>query len=139
MCEDLVGKRVLIVEDSPILAFEMVDLLTDAGGQPVGPAHNLSAAQRFARMDALDAALLDIDLNGETVWPLANELADQAVPIVFVSSECTGRKFPEQFRGCCCIEKPAVGSDILDGLVMAMMRLSAPQAASFSSMSTDER
>ena len=137
MNEYLAGKRVLIVEDNPILAFEMIDLVNDVGGQPIGPAHSLSAALQIARLDALDGALLDIDLGGEQVWPLANELMDQAVPFVFVSAQCTERNFPERFKDQYCVQKPAVGSDILAGLTAAMERPMAPPTIPVRPMSID--
>ncbi|MBX7536238.1 hypothetical protein LCM19_12840 [Qipengyuania flava] len=139
MNEHLAGKRVLIVDDSPMLAFEMVDLIEDMGGVPVGPEHSLSAALRTARIEALDGALLDIDLNGEQVWPLANQLMDHSVPVVFISAECTDRNFfPERFQSHLCIEKPAVSCDILDGLSKAMQSKAAPKARPVSSVSRDE-
>ena len=137
MNEYLAGKRVLIVEDNPILAFEMIDLVNDVGGQPIGPAHSLSAALQISRLDALDGALLDIDLDGEQVWPLANELMDQAVPFVFVSARCTERNFPERFKDQYCIEKPAVGADILSGLTAAMERPMAPPTMAVRPVSID--
>ena len=137
MNEYLAGKRVLIVEDNPILAFEMIDLVNDVGGQPIGPAHSLSAALQIARLDALDGALLDIDLDGEQVWPLANELMDRGVPFVFVSARCTERNFPERFKDQCCVQKPAVGYDILAGLIAAMERPMAPPTMSVRPVSID--
>lgn len=92
----LPGKRVLIVEDNPALAYHINDSFCDHGAEVVGPALDLLTGLELARENHLDAAVLDIDLGGEYVWPLARELKGHKVPFVFFSAECAG-DLPEDF------------------------------------------
>ena len=114
------GKRVLIVEDNPVLAYDMSDLMRENDVEPVGPALDLENGLELARQNTLDAALLDIDLgNGDLVWPLAEKLRQQNVPLVFVSGECTKKYFPAAFQDFICLEKPASNDAIWNELKAA--------------------
>jgi PAS domain S-box-containing protein len=81
---DLRGKRVLIVEDAVLLALELETGLSDAGAQVVGPAYEL--AEAMSLLDGhIDAAVLDANLNGLAVTPVAEALAARGVPFVFAT------------------------------------------------------
>jgi len=83
----LTGRRVLIVEDEVIVAFSIECEVEDAGGKIVGPAHTLAEAERLID-EPIDVAILDINLNGETVWPIAQALRERGVPYVLASANC---------------------------------------------------
>ena len=112
----LPGKRVLIVEDHPVLAFDIQDLVTEAGAQSIGPALDLDTGMDLARNEKIDAALLDIDIAGEFVWPVAEELRRNNVPMIFISSQCETREFPIHFRDHRCIDKPVIRSQVIESL-----------------------
>lgn len=115
MKRHLRGKRVLIVEDNPVLAFEIKDSLSEVGALAVGPALDLESGLKHARHDNLDAAVLDIQLGDhDRVWPLALELKRHNVPVVFVSGTCTRKFFPSDLKEEICLEKPASQEEILD-------------------------
>jgi two-component sensor histidine kinase len=81
---DLKGARVLIVEDAVLLALELETGLTDAGARVIGPAYELEEA--MALLDQpIDAAVLDANLNGHSVIPVAEALAARKVPFVFAT------------------------------------------------------
>jgi len=81
---DLKGARVLIVEDAVLLALELETGLSEAGAQVIGPAYELEEA--MALLDQkIDAAVLDANLNGRSVIPVAQVLADRGVPFVFAT------------------------------------------------------
>lgn len=81
---DLSGSRVLIVEDAVLLALELETGLADAGATVVGPAYELEEA--MALLDQpIDAAVLDANLNGLSVMPVAEALAARGVPFVFAT------------------------------------------------------
>jgi CheY-like chemotaxis protein len=84
---DLDGRRVLVVEDEVIVAFSIECEVEDAGGEIVGPAHTLEEATRLID-EPIDVAILDINLNGESVWPIAQALRDRGVPYVLASANC---------------------------------------------------
>ena len=80
----LAGSRVLIVEDAVLLALELETGLADAGAEIVGPAYELEEA--MALLDRpIDAAVLDANLNGRSVTPVAEALAARGVPFVFAT------------------------------------------------------
>src|SRR4051812_9002704 len=81
----VVGKRVLLVEDEMLVAMMMKDMLTDLGFSVVGPFSRIAEALPVAKSDDLEAAVLDINLNGELVYPVAEALVTRGVPVVFVT------------------------------------------------------
>jgi DNA-binding response OmpR family regulator len=81
----LVGKRVLIVEDEMLVALLIEDFLTDIGCHVVGPCGSVQAALDAVRNRAIDLAILDVNLDGEMVYPVAELLAEQQIPFLFLS------------------------------------------------------
>lgn len=85
----LEGKRVLVVEDEALVSLLLEDALLDAGAEVVGPAHSVDDALRFVeRSEAdggIDAAVLDINVNGRHVSPVADKLAALGVPFLFAT------------------------------------------------------
>jgi len=81
---DLKGARVLIVEDAVLLALELETGLSEAGATVIGPAYELE--EGMALLDQpIDAAVLDANLNGRSVIPVAQVLAARGVPFVFAT------------------------------------------------------
>jgi CheY-like chemotaxis protein len=81
----LAGKRVLVVEDEPVIAMTIEDMLADLGCDVVGPAASLVEAQALAEGEPLDAAVLDININGARSYVVADELRRRGVPFVFAT------------------------------------------------------
>jgi DNA-binding response OmpR family regulator len=79
----LAGSRILVVEDEAVIALDLTEALTDAGAAVVGPAMTLRAALRHAINGELSAALLDVRLGTETVFPVAKILFDRGIPLAF--------------------------------------------------------
>jgi PAS domain S-box-containing protein len=81
---NLRGSKVLIVEDAVLLALELETGLSEAGAHVVGPAYELEEA--MALLDRpIDAAVLDANLNGRSVTPVAEALSKRGVPFVFAT------------------------------------------------------
>ena len=80
----LKGSRVLIVEDAVLLALELETGLAEAGAEVVGPAYELEEAMALLERP-IDAAVLDANLNGRSVTPVAEALARRKVPFVFAT------------------------------------------------------
>ena len=81
---NLKGARVLIVEDAVLLAMELESGLSDAGATVIGPAYELEEA--LCLLDQpIDAAVLDANLNGHSVTPVAQALARRKIPFVFAT------------------------------------------------------
>jgi CheY-like chemotaxis protein len=81
----LSGRRILVVEDEMLVSMLVTDLLEDFGCTVVGPVARLPAALEAAAADGFDAALLDVNLAGVRVFPVADVLAERGIPFVFVS------------------------------------------------------
>lgn len=76
---------ILVVEDEFLIAMELESTLESAGYQVLGPAPNVSAALAVLRTEKPDAAVLDVDLAGEWVTPVAEVLRAMSVPFILTS------------------------------------------------------
>ena len=81
----LLGNRLLLVEDEALVGMMMKDTLTELGFQVVGPYSTMKAATAAANSEHFDGAILDVNLAGELVYPLADVVARRNVPFVFVT------------------------------------------------------
>jgi DNA-binding response OmpR family regulator len=97
--------RILITEDEFLVGIQLEQDLRSAGCSIVGPFGTLETATEAARRERFDLALLDINLNGEPVYPLADELSARAVPFIFLSGYLSAA-LPERFKGSPQIAKP---------------------------------
>jgi two-component sensor histidine kinase/DNA-binding response OmpR family regulator len=79
------GGRILLVEDESLIAMMMQDMLASLGFVVVGPFGALGGALAAAETAELDAAVLDVNLNGESTYPVADALAARGVPYVLVT------------------------------------------------------
>jgi len=83
------GKRILVVEDEALISMLLEDELLEAGAEVVGPVCSVKEALELIDQAAADgglsAAVLDINLEGETVSPVADRLATLNVPFVFAT------------------------------------------------------
>jgi CheY-like chemotaxis protein len=82
---ELSGLKILVVEDEPLIAMSLADLLRGFGCLVVGPALSLDQSMRLIRAEVIDGAILDVNLGSETVFPLADALAAQSIPFVYVT------------------------------------------------------
>lgn len=103
----LSGLRVLLVEDELLVAMLVEDLLADEGCIVVGPFSRLRDALAAARTEALDLAVLDVNVAGEKAYPVAEVLTERRIPFLFVSGYGEGaipadrprwRACPKPFR-----------------------------------------
>ena len=79
------GNRIMIVEDEALVAMALGDTLAKLGYAVIGPFSRRLDAMTAARQQPIDAAILDVNLAGEMVYPLAEVLASRGVPIMFVT------------------------------------------------------
>jgi len=79
------NKRILVVEDEFIVAAMAEDMLTDLGATVVGPANTVASGLSLVEAEPLDAALLDVNMDGERIDPVAKALMARRVPIVFAT------------------------------------------------------
>jgi DNA-binding NtrC family response regulator len=81
----LAGKRVMVVEDELLVALLVEDMLSEAGCTVVGPFARVAEALAAARTEILDAALLDVNVANEKVFPVAYVLEERGIPFLFVT------------------------------------------------------
>ena len=85
MAGTLAGMRVMVVEDELLVAMLIEEMLIDEGCTIVGPFSNLADALRAAAEVMVDVAVLDVNLRGEKVYPVATLLAQRGIPFLLLS------------------------------------------------------
>jgi DNA-binding response OmpR family regulator len=114
---------VLIVEDDALLAMAIGLCVEEAGYDVAGKARSVDAALSMLAEEKVDAALLDINLRGELVFPVANALAERGVPFVFVTAYGS-TLIPDRHR-----DRPVVLKPYYDAALCAALASVLPQAA----------
>ena len=79
------GKRILLVEDEPLVAMLLEDMMLDLGFDVVGPALRFDKAFELASSEQLDAAILDVNLGTCHSYPIAERLVARGVPFAFAT------------------------------------------------------
>lgn len=75
----LEGKRVLVVEDEPFIAFDIADAIENEGGNVVGPAMSIRAALQILSKEAVDGAILDVNLPDGDIGPVIATLEERGI------------------------------------------------------------
>ena len=120
MTDVLVGRRVLVIEDESLVAMLLETILEDMGCEVIGPESNIDDGLVAANeTEGLDAALLDVNVAGREVFPVAEALQARNIPVVF-STGYGESGLPEHWRGRPTIQKPFTESTIRDALIQAV-------------------
>jgi CheY-like chemotaxis protein len=125
----LEGLRILIAEDNLFAAMELEQTLLAFGCQPVGPVARLDQALSLALSEDLDGALLDVELQGEMVFAVAEELQRRRIPMIFASGYGTDDVFPAAFAHHPRLPKPFGEEGVRRALVAMVANTSSLQAA----------
>ena len=112
----LSGRRVLVVEDEYLVALGLDDNLRSLGYTVVGPVASLSAAIAAASSERIDAAILDVNLAGEPVYPAAAVLAERGIPFIFCSGYTGSVRMPAEFADAPRVAKPYTSRVIAEAL-----------------------
>ncbi|MBX7527368.1 response regulator [Qipengyuania vesicularis] len=105
-------RRVMIVDDEALVLFDLAMTVEDLGYEVFCDSISVSDALECLGEDCPDAALLDIDVGGTLVWPLARVLKTRDCPIVFVSANRAHEELRGEFSHCGFIDKPASADQI---------------------------
>lgn len=105
MSDELKAKRILVIEDEYFIASDLARALIAAGAEVVGPAGDLAAGLRLADGEEIDAAILDINLDGAMSYPIADRLTQAQVPHLFLTGY-DGWSLPTAYRNIPCLPKP---------------------------------
>jgi len=103
--QELKDRRILVVEDDTLVAWDIETMLQDAGCKVVGPVGRLAPALELIAAGEFDIALLDLNLGRDNSFPAADRLDDAGIPFVFLSGHSTDF-LPERHRHRPLVAKP---------------------------------
>lgn len=104
-------QRVLVVEDEALIAMYVENIVEQSGYGVAGVVTNIDEALAFIDDHAVDSAVLDIDLAGRPVYPLAEILKRRGIPFVYASS-ANERAIPPAYRSGHVVQKPFAPSEL---------------------------
>lgn len=110
----ITGRRILLVEDEPLVAMMMSQMIGDLGAEVIGPFGTVGEALA-AGAEGLDAAVLDINVGGELVYPLAERLAKRGTPMVFLTGY-DAKSVDDRFIKADVLTKPIDEADLANTL-----------------------
>jgi CheY-like chemotaxis protein len=116
MNSPIAGSRVLVVEDEMLVAWLLGDMLAELDCAVVGPASSVNQALAMIDAEAIDAAVLDVNLDGQMSYPIADALAARGVPFVF-STGYDRDTLLDGYRTFSVLQKPFHRSELSDTLV----------------------
>jgi CheY-like chemotaxis protein len=106
-----VDNRVLLVEDEALIGMMMVDILNELGCSVIGPLTNVADATAAAKHGDFDSAILDINLKGELVYPVADTLLTRGVPFLFVTGY-SAERIDRRYANIQILQKPLQKQDL---------------------------
>lgn len=112
-------RRVLVVEDEMIIALVIEETLIELGFHVIGPAARLDVALRLANEEAIDAAILDVNIRGGDSYPVADILAGRGIPFV-ICSGYSDWAVVERHRNRPRLTKPYTAKQLEDSLVQLL-------------------
>jgi CheY-like chemotaxis protein len=114
----LQGLRILVVEDNFLVAEVIRDMLAASGCVIVGPVARLDEGVRLASQEALDGAVLDVNLNGERCYPIARALRDRGVPYLFLTGyDDDSAMAPQELKPARHLSKPVLQVHLVEALL----------------------
>lgn len=111
--------RVLVVEDEAMIAMLVEDMVLDFGSEVVGPIANTDDAINLARSAELDAAILDINVGGSPIFPVADILSERGVPVIFATGYGS-KGLPPRFHNRPTLPKPFSYQSLAEALRSAL-------------------
>ncbi|MEW6450945.1 MAG: response regulator [Pseudomonadota bacterium] len=105
-------RRILVIEDEMLIAMLLEDMLADLGHEVVGVVPRVNEALTAISRDDFDLAILDLNLNGQSAYPVADALIDRGIP--FALSTGFGESgLPEKYRAHPVLQKPFASDDLV--------------------------
>jgi CheY-like chemotaxis protein len=113
--------RVLVVEDEALIALQLEDMLMELGCAVIGPASRVGRALELLDGEPVEAAVLDLNIAGELVYPVADELRSRGLPYIFVTGYGTSG-LSEPYRSRPILEKPFARRELLRAMLDTLQR-----------------
>jgi CheY-like chemotaxis protein len=118
--ENLQGLRVLVVEDDSLICLLFEDMLLELGCEVAGTACDFKRATALAQVqENIDVAILDVNLGGQLVFPIAEILSKRGIPFLFATG-MGAASLPPAWQGHCSVQKPMTVASLDNGLRRAM-------------------
>jgi CheY-like chemotaxis protein len=118
--EDFQGLRVIVIEDDSLICLLFEDMLVDLGCKVVGTACDFKRATELAQGDeSVDVAILDVNIGGQLVFPVADILSRRGIPFLFATGMGAGG-LPADWQGHCSVSKPMTMASLADALGRAV-------------------
>ena len=115
----LAGKRILIVEDEPLIALDLESAVIDHNGIVVGPVDSIPQATLFVETEAIDGAILDMRLGGDLALPVAQRLHARQIPFIIHSGQAH-TTLTRNWPAVPLIGKPALPEAVIELLSRVM-------------------
>ena len=112
----LTEKKILIVEDEAMIAFDLEDVVMSRGAR-AAVCLDLETALKKVEADDFDVAILDYNLGGRTVLPVADTLQRKGIPFVFNTAMAEFEDLSARYNGALVCRKPANEAELVDLLV----------------------
>ena len=97
--------RILVVEDSPVIALATEDMLRAFGHTPLGPVGNMALALEVAEVGVMDAAIVDLNIRGTKTFSLLTILDRRGIPFLIISGYADW-KMPDEWASRARLQKP---------------------------------
>ena len=111
MIPELIGRRILLVEDELLISCLLEDMLEDLGCTLVGPASRVDQALRLVAGEAIDAVILDVSLDQQLSYPVADALVARGIPFLF-STGYDRDRLRDGYRSFAMLQKPFHPSEL---------------------------
>ena len=105
MTSGTAGSRILIIEDSPVIALATEEMLRALGHVPLGPTGNMASALEYAEREEMDAAIVDLNIRGTKTFTLLGILERRRIPFLIISGYADW-KMPDGWSGRARLQKP---------------------------------
>ena len=111
---------ILVAEDEALIALDLCDTVETAGYAVNGPFHDISSAMLSFQKEKPDLAILDVQLKDGNVFPLAEQLMAEDVPVIFHSGNYAPNEVHARFPSACTLSKPCPPAHIIDSVHHAL-------------------
>ena len=111
--------RVLVAEDELIVGYDLCDTVAEAGYMVEGPYDDLSSAMLAYQKAKPDIAILDVQLGDGIVYPLAEQMMAEDVPVIFHSGQLTTDEVAERFPRAQALSKPCPPAAVIESVQRA--------------------
>ena len=118
--KNLSGLSVLLVEDEFLIALDAEEMLRELGAASVTVASNFDDAQKRIAEGKFDLAILDVNLNGQKSFPLAEQLIARGTPVVFGTGYNLLIRQMDGYQSGVCVTKPYTAASLRKGAIAAL-------------------